>query len=103
MARFSNDTSSSTGPTWLVYALLLIAGLLLIWRFWFTGTPDLGNDPTAASRPIAPPGPQTSEEQQRIEIFKNAQASVVNVTSAQLQRNPFTLNSQQVPKGTGTG
>jgi S1-C subfamily serine protease len=101
MARSSNDFSPQYGSAWLVFTALLATGLVLAWRLWPTPAP--GNDPAATSRPIAPAGPPTSEEQKRIEIFSKAKFSVVNITSAQLRRDNFTLNVQEVPKGTGTG
>jgi S1-C subfamily serine protease len=102
MQRNSNGISPWIAPAFLVYAVLLGAGLVMIWRFWPSG-PQIGNDPTAKARPIAPPGQPTSEEKNRIDIFSKAKASVVNISSAQLVRNRFTMNIQQVPKGTGTG
>ena len=102
MQRHSSGISPWIAPAFLVCAVLLGAGLVMIWRFWPSGT-QIGNDPTAKARPIAPPGQPTSEEKNRIDIFSKAKASVVNISSAQLVRNRFTMNIQQVPKGTGTG
>jgi S1-C subfamily serine protease len=102
MQRNSSGIPSWVGPAFLVHAILIGAALFVIWRFWPSG-PQVGNDPTAKARPIAPPGPPTSEEKNRIEIFSKAKASVVNISSAQLVRNRFTMDIQQVPKGTGTG
>jgi S1-C subfamily serine protease len=102
MQRNSNGVSAWIGPAFLLYAILLCAGLFMIWRFWPNGS-QIGNDPTAKARPIALAGQPTSEEKNRIDIFSKAKASVVNISSAQLVRNRFTMNTQQVPKGTGTG
>src|ERR1035438_916511 len=102
MKRDSNGSSSWIVSVLIFYAVLFGAGVVVIWRLWPNSVP-VGNDPTAAARPVAPPGPETSEEKNRIAIFSKAKGSVVNISSNQLVRNRVTLNIQQVPKGTGTG
>jgi S1-C subfamily serine protease len=47
---------------------------------------------------------QTEDEQNNIEIFRAASPSVVFVTSTALYRtNPFSMNVQEIPQGSGTG
>jgi len=47
---------------------------------------------------------KTEDEANNIEIFKAASPSVVFVTNSALYRaNPFSLNVQEVPQGSGTG
>jgi len=92
----------NTSP-WLIYILLLAVGVLLVWRLWPTGTPELADDPNAKSRPVTPEAPPTGEEQSRIDTFNKTKVSVVNISSAQLLRDRFSLNVHQVPKGSGTG
>ncbi|MES2605360.1 MAG: trypsin-like peptidase domain-containing protein [Pseudomonadota bacterium] len=47
---------------------------------------------------------KTEDETNNIEIFKSASPSVVFVTNSALYRpNPFALNVQEVPRGSGTG
>jgi S1-C subfamily serine protease len=97
MSRSTNSTP------WIVYVLFLLIGILLAWSFWPTRGVDVADDPAAKSRPIAPAGAFTNEEQTRINIFEKTKTSVVNISSAQVVRNRFNLNVQQVPKGSGTG
>src|SRR5205823_4394865 len=80
------------GGSWAVAAMAILAG------------PSGGRRRSGGgARPIAAEGPKTSEEAKRIEVFSKAKVSVVNVSSARLIRNRFSLDIQQVPKGTGTG
>jgi S1-C subfamily serine protease len=47
---------------------------------------------------------QTEDEKNNIEIFRAASPSVVFVTNTGLYRtNPYSLNVQEMPRGTGTG
>jgi S1-C subfamily serine protease len=57
----------------------------------------------AAARAVAPRGPLSSDEQNNIAVFKSASPSVVNITALSVERDFFSLDEQQVPRGTGTG
>ena len=57
----------------------------------------------AVPRPVAPRGALAADELNNIAVFKAAGPSVVNITALGLQRELFSLNVQQVPRGTGTG
>jgi len=57
----------------------------------------------ATPRVIAPRGPLAADELANIELFKRAGPSVVNITSLTAQRDVFSMNVQQVPRGNGTG
>ena len=103
MARASNERIPWFGSALALYIALLFLGFVLLWRYWPTSQPDVGADPTATPRPVAPAGPATSEETTRIDVFKKAKASVVNIASAGLRRDLATMTLQVVPKGSGTG
>lgn len=45
----------------------------------------------------------TEDEANTVEIFSAASPAVVYVTSSTLQRDLFTLNVQEIPRGSGTG
>jgi S1-C subfamily serine protease len=64
-----------------------------------------GAAPAAASAPraITPRGPLAADELAHIDLFKRTSASVVHITSLGAQRDMFSPNVQQVPRGTGTG
>ena len=57
----------------------------------------------AQPRAAAPRGGLDAEEQNNIAVFKKASPSVVNITTLAVARDYFSLNVQEVPRGTGTG
>ncbi|MCZ2290458.1 MAG: trypsin-like peptidase domain-containing protein, partial [Burkholderiales bacterium] len=59
--------------------------------------------PDAVPRAVDPRGPLAADELANIEIFRRTSSSVVHITSLGAQRDLFSLNVQQVPRGTGTG
>jgi S1-C subfamily serine protease len=70
----------------------------------FLAAPSLVNGRTdAVPRAVAPRGPLAADEQANVELFRRASPSVVNITSLGVQRDLFSMNVQQVPRGTGTG
>ena len=60
-------------------------------------------DPNAQPRAVAARGDLADDEQTTIDIFRNASPSVVFITSIAVQRNLFSLNVYEIPKGTGSG
>lgn len=77
-------------------AVALVAAALL--------APSLVNGRVDASpRAVTPRGPLAADEQAHIDVFRRSSPSVVNITSLGVQRDLFSLNVQQVPRGTGTG
>jgi S1-C subfamily serine protease len=61
------------------------------------------NRSDAQPRSVTPRGPLQADELANIQLFKQASPSVVNITSLGVQRDLFSMNVQQVPRGTGTG
>jgi S1-C subfamily serine protease len=57
----------------------------------------------AAPRTPSPRGALGADEQNNIEVFRRISPSVVHITTLEAQRDFFSLNVQQVPRGTGTG
>ena len=57
----------------------------------------------AAPRAVTPRGPLAADELANIELFRKSSPSVVHITSLAAQRDMFSMNVQQVPRGTGTG
>jgi S1-C subfamily serine protease len=57
----------------------------------------------AQPRTVTPRGPLAADELANIDLFKKASPSVVHITSLGAQRDLFSTNVQQVPRGTGTG
>ena len=84
------------GP-WIIGAAVLTAAAVL-------GLPRLVESRTDATpRAVTPRGPLLAEEQAQIDVFKRTSPSVVHITTLETQRDFFSLNAQQVPRGTGTG
>ena len=90
---------SFAGP--LLLLLCLVLGLS--WLIGGFGRRGSDNDPTAVARTVQARGDLASDEKSTIELFRKAAPSVVYITSLVTQRDFFSLNAQEVPKGTGTG
>jgi S1-C subfamily serine protease len=76
--------------------LLAVTGLLAL--------PGLAHGRTdAGPRAVSPRGALDAEEQAHIEVFRKTSPSVVHITTLGTQRDIFSMNVQQVPRGTGTG
>jgi S1-C subfamily serine protease len=92
---------------WPFLALLVLLGFalggLLFWLWPHHEGGGGGLDPSAQPRDITPRGDLSEIEQATIAIFKKCSPSVVHVTNLAVQRDSFTLNVQEVPRGTGTG
>ena len=80
--------------------LLLVA--VVGWLLYQTFQPAL-HDPQAVSRPVTARGDLAGDEQNTIDIFRNAAPSVVYITSIAVRRNLFSLNVYEIPQGTGSG
>src|SRR5437773_766750 len=111
MSRF-DDPYSSRPPvrcpsSWsflgpLLVLLCLVLGLSwLIGGFGRHGGPD--TDPNAAPRTVQARGDLAADEKATIDLFRTAAPSVVYITSIAMQRDFFSLNVQEIPKGTGSG
>ncbi|MCY2950626.1 MAG: trypsin-like peptidase domain-containing protein [Planctomycetota bacterium] len=59
--------------------------------------------PPAEPRPITPRGDLATDEKATIDLFKAASPSVVYITTIAQTLNPWTLNVQEIPRGTGSG
>jgi len=70
----------------------------------FFAVPSLVQGRTdAAPRAVAARGPLAADELANIDLFRKTSPSVVHITSIGVQRDVFSMNVQQVPRGTGTG
>jgi S1-C subfamily serine protease len=57
----------------------------------------------AQPRAVSPRGALGADEQTNIDLFKRVSPSVVHITTLETQRDMFSMNVMQVPRGTGTG
>ncbi len=92
-------SSGSSVNRWLIVALIVVLGVLIV-RMWDFGRGPLHN-PNATLRPQHASGVNLGEgEKATIELFKMAKPSVVNITTT--ARRGF-MNPVEIPEGTGTG
>ncbi|MBA4176418.1 MAG: 2-alkenal reductase [Leptothrix sp. (in: Bacteria)] len=82
---------------------LAIAALLGAAAAFFAVPALVQSRPDAVPRAVTPRGPLAADELAHIDVFKRTSPSVVHITSLGVQRDLFSLNVQQVPRGTGTG
>ncbi|MGM0681912.1 MAG: S1C family serine protease [Thermodesulfobacteriota bacterium] len=76
--------------------------LLVLWFFF--GSPEhTRHDPNAKPKIVEARGDLAADEKSIINIFQSASPSVVYITSIELRRGLFSLNIQEIPKGTGSG
>jgi S1-C subfamily serine protease len=61
------------------------------------------DEPSAQPRAVTPRGALGADEQANIDLFKRVSPSVVHITTLETQRDMFSLDVMQVPRGTGTG
>ncbi len=89
---------------WLNLVLLGVIGAFVLWTFW-TLVPKPWRDlsPTAALRPVTARGDLAEIEKTTIEIFHRASPSVVHITTLVNATQPYGMDVQQVPEGTGSG
>jgi S1-C subfamily serine protease len=87
-------------PFTLMFSLVLAAAALFTSAAVFSRS---DKPETAAPRTITPRGALAADELAHIDLFKRTSASVVHITSLAAQRDMFSMNVQQVPRGTGTG
>jgi len=81
----------------LRWVVSFAAALGVLWACQVRSTTE------AAPRAVASRGALDADEQNNIAVFKRASPSVVNITTLAIARDMFSLNVQQVPRGTGTG
>ena len=85
----------------LALAVAVVSGLAAAVLLW-APAPVQGRT-EATPRAVAPRSALTADEQAHIEVFRKASPSVVHITTLAAQRDMFSMNVQQVPRGTGTG
>uniref|UniRef100_UPI0040572468 S1C family serine protease n=1 Tax=Candidatus Electrothrix sp. TaxID=2170559 RepID=UPI0040572468 len=83
---------------------LLLALCALLYLLFHTLHPDTTRiDRRAEPKPITARGDLADDEKNTIAVFREVSPSVVYITTIELQRNLFTLNVYEIPKGTGSG
>ncbi len=95
------STRRSPGVLYWPMILFLILAGVLVWRFWPKDRPGL--DPAAEAPAVTARGDLAEDEKATIELFKQSSPAVVNITTTVARRDSFSLNLQQIPRGTGSG
>ncbi|MDX1643763.1 MAG: trypsin-like peptidase domain-containing protein, partial [Thermoanaerobaculia bacterium] len=95
---------------WLLAFALLVLGYSVGMR---RQVPPAGPERAASGASVEPAAPRSepitprrvlhADERATIELFQNASPSVVFITSIAYRRSVFSLNVQQIPRGTGSG
>ena len=84
--------------SWIVLLLLVGVLWLLLDRYRY-----VIYDSEATPRAVTPRGDLAGDEKTNIEVFQNASPSVVYITSLAIQRDRFSFNLHEIPRGTGSG
>src|SRR5437660_1224257 len=84
---------------WPFLLLVVAAGLV----FWYWRGHQGGLDSGAAPRVVAARGDLAGEEKTAIDIFRHVSPSVVHITTLAVRQDVFSMATEQVPQGTGSG
>ncbi|MCW5212802.1 trypsin-like peptidase domain-containing protein [Desulfobulbus sp. TB] len=91
------------GSSPLTLALIVFAILYLLFHTLHPDSTGGRVDRRADPKPITARGDLADDEKNTIAVFREVSPSVVYITTIELQRNIFTLNVYEIPKGTGSG
>ena len=94
----SRNELAMHAPT-LLRTVLIAASALLV----MPACVESRTSEPATPRAVAPRGPLGADEQANIDLFRRVSPSVVHITTLETQRDMFSMNVMQVPRGTGTG
>ncbi len=91
------------GPHLAPFLWLALLGLGLYWGYtrYFPRGPLF--DPDAAPRAVLARGDLAADEKATIDLFKQSSPAAVFITSLAVQRDRFSLDIHQIPRGTGSG
>ncbi len=103
----ADDDAPRLHPTRIVSPLLLLillsVGIVIVTVGLARPWQRLGLNPDVQPRPVAARGDLSEAEKMNISIYETASPSVVHVTKLATNGSQFSLNVQQIPKGTGSG
>ena len=110
--RYSYETSPHeqgpilprrSGMGWATMIGVWLVVFLLVWTYVQSGQLTPLDDSDTSSQPITPRGELAGDERETIDVFKEASASVVYITSSEFGRDFFSLKPMEIPRGTGSG
>jgi S1-C subfamily serine protease len=108
MSTYPERGGSPSGSSGFPAALLLLVLLVLVCggllayvsrSLWWPQSPEA----PVPARVVTPAGNLADMEKQNIEVYEKVSPSVVHVTNLAERSNPFSLNVQRIPRGSGTG
>lgn len=100
---FTRDgEGASRSSQWLLLGLSVMVSLLLA-KSVFEMFRGALHDPSYTSRVVTPRGELAADEQSTIELFREASAGVVYITTKSVERDRFSFDLRERPQGTGTG
>lgn len=97
-----NIPPASTPKQKRVSVAVLLLFILFGWLFFFIYQRP-GSVPDVKPIPVTARGDLAADEQSTIALFRAASPAVVYITNIEVRRNIFSLNIQEIPKGTGSG
>jgi len=115
---FPHRPGPSRGPglsSGILLACIIVLAVVVLWqnivqplfapgdRPAQLGGQDFDSVVTPAAPPVTPRGDLAQDEQATMDLFASATSSVVHITTQTIQRDFFSLNVMQVPRGSGTG
>ncbi len=89
------------GKTWVIAIFFLLLGVVIGQAV--IGLVRAPRIEAAEARTVSERPPLASDELRAIDIFKRTAPSVVFITTRREQTNPFTLQSNEISAGTGSG
>lgn len=98
--NLSDQSNEGNSRNILPLLLVLVIASGIWWQYY---QPRSLHDPDAEPHPVVARGDFAGDEQNTIELFEAASASVVYITSIELRRSFFSLNIYEIPQGTGSG
>jgi S1-C subfamily serine protease len=103
--RTSQPPAVLVGLILAVILFVLFFGPYAIWVLWTRSIPRAAEVPEAAAVPraITPRGSLAEDEAATIALYEQAAPSVVHITTLARRSNPFTLFTQEIEQGTGSG
>lgn len=106
MADFDYHLPPRHSSPWTYLGPILALLLIVTGIGWFVARYfGLGplHDPNAEPRAVQARGDLAADEKSTIELFKKASPSVVFITTSTVVQDAFSLNPQEIPRGTGSG
>jgi S1-C subfamily serine protease len=101
--RLGRSRRRQQGVSSALLLIVVIVALALWYLEPWRDRPQPGPFPDAIPRAVTARGNLSDDEQNNVAVFKAASPAVVHITTTALQRDFFSRDILQVPRGTGSG